>query len=213
MRMHHANAKEKKKLSKKTKRAIIYSAVFGVSTVAIALIITLSLMFGKGPAIETETPPPDPGIDIEAPPPPPYVPVFVLPLEDFTVGKHAVLDKLVYNSSMNQWRTHNGMDFMAAEGTAVRTITDGTVLSVEHTQLEASVVTIQHADGVVSVYKGLSTDIKVEEGDTLTAGDAIGSVAANMPRERSEGAHLHLEVKQNGTLVDPMLFLPELGDK
>ena len=131
-------------------------------------------------------------------------------MADATAGKPAVLDKLVYNSSMNQWRTHNGMDFAAAEGTAVLAITDGTVSSVEHTQLEAAVVTIEHADGYVSIYKGLASDVLVEEGDTVKSGDPIGSVASYMPRERSEGPHLHLEIKENGKLIDPLTYLPSI---
>ena len=214
MRVHQANTKEKK-LSKKTKKTILYSAIIGTATVAVALIVTLSLVFGAKPGDGGEVilPPPDPGTEVEAPPPPPVKPAIVLPVGEFTMGKPAVLDRLVYNSSMNQWRTHNGMDFFAAEGTQVLAITDGTVLSVEHTQLEASVVTIQHADGLVSIYKGLSTDILVEEGDSVKSGDAIGAIAASMPRERSEGAHLHLELKENGILIDPITILPEIGDK
>ncbi|MCL2797898.1 MAG: M23 family metallopeptidase, partial [Firmicutes bacterium] len=212
MRMRQANTtKEKKPLSKKAKKTILYSGVIGAAAVAVALIVTLSLVFGggkTGPGEEVILPPPGGDTEVIAPPPPPSKPAVVLPMAESTAGKPAVLDKLVYNSSMNQWRTHNGMDFSAAEGTAVLAITDGTILSVEHTQLEASVVTIGHADGFVSIYKGLSTDVLVEEGDQVKSGDRIGSVAAYMPRERSEGAHLHLEIKENGKLIDPLTFLP-----
>ena len=213
MRMHQANAKEKKPISKRTKKTILYSALIGTATVAVALIVTLTLVFGARPGDGSQVvlPPPDddPGQNVVGPPPP----AIVLPLGAYTLGKPAVLNKLVYNSSMNQWRTHDGMDFFADAGTNVLAITDGTVLSVEHTQLEASVITLEHAGGLVSVYKGLSGDILLEEGDTVKSGDVIGSVAASMPRERSEGAHLHLELRQNGSLIDPITILPEIGDK
>ena len=215
--MRTSNSSTKgKRTSRKTKRAILYSAVFGAALIAITLAITLPLVLGG----EVLPPPidyvPGPGIEVEAPPPNvPSAPAIVLPIAEgqFTMGKLASLDRLVFHASMNQWRTHNGVDFRTTAGTEVRAIKDGTVLSVEHTILEASVVTIQHANGLMTVFKGLDTDVRVESGETVKAGDAIGSVAAVMPRKRSEGPVLHMQMRQNGNLINPLNHFPELANK
>ncbi len=206
MRTYQANTKDKKL---KRNKKLVYAVLLGVTVLLVGLIITLSLTLGRPADNGLQTPP---GED------PPVVPIetkpkFTLPLEDFTLGKEAVLDRLVWNSSLAKYRTHNGADFIAVEGSSVLAVSDGTVLSVEHTEMEASVVKIQHADGLVSIYKGLGAEVAVEANDTVKMGDAIGVVAAVMPYERHVGAHLHLEMTLNNALVNPMQYLPSTGDK
>jgi len=211
MRTHQSNTR--KKLSKSTKKRILYSVLFTAAILAVAAIITLSVTLGNNPPTENnpydppiEAPPPPP-----PPPPPPLLPSFVLPMENFTLGTLATLDKPVYNSSMNQWRTHNGVDFLAPRGSNVMAVSAGTVISVEHTQLEATVVRIQHANNLISTYKGLDTDVLVETGDAVKEGDRIGALASHMPRYRADGPKLHLQMTHNGTLIDPLQRLPNIN--
>lgn len=150
-----------------------------------------------------------PGGDIGVDGPPP-APTYSAPLVDYTVGKEASLTKLVYSSTLNQWRTHNGVDLMTSAGAEVKCIAGGKVEKVQETTLEGVVVTISHENGVVSIYKGLS-DVSVKEGDALTGGTVIGKVAENMMTEQNDGAHLHFEMTKDGKLVDPAAFLPEFN--
>lgn len=192
---------------KKTKKNFfmrnIYGFIFGITLLVVAGVITLTLVLNakKTPVVNK---PDDVGVSA----PPPAV-VYSTPLLDFTVGKEASLDKLVYSSTLNQWRTHNGVDLMAAAGADVKCIAAGRVEKVKETTLEGFVVTVSHDDGIVSVYKGLS-DVSVSEGDSLLSGTVIGKVAENMMTEQNDGAHLHFEMTKNGKLVDPAAYLPEL---
>lgn len=203
MRTYQNGTKEKKKLSKK----MVYIILLSLSIVAIATIITLSLTLGNKPPVNN-----DPTIPSGNDPVVPKV-VYTVPMDSFTVGMPASLTQVVYMSSMNNWRTHNGIDLIAEKGTAVYSISDGTVTGIKHTTLESSVITIEHTGGVVSYYKGLAKDVAVKVGDTVKGGDLIGNVAESMPLERDVGAHLHLEIKKDGKLVDPINYLPELADK
>jgi len=208
MRVHNnQNSKQKKPTQKSNKRLAIYTTVLITAIAIIALAIILPLTLGGG-YDEVEGPPPVVVTPTPTPPIPP--PSTVLPLEDFELGKLASLNRLVFHSSLNNWRTHNGVNFNAEAGSVVGSIRAGTVLSVEHTQLEGGIVTIQHANGFVSSYHGLASDIRVEEGDTVSAGAIIGTVAAVRPVARGEGSHLHLRVRQNGNLIDPLTLFPEL---
>ena len=60
-------------------------------------------------------------------------------------------------------------------------------------------VILDHGNGLTTLYAHLAS-WKVNVGDTLQAGDTIG-VGGNTGR--SFGAHLHFEMKFNGTYIDP----------
>lgn len=212
MRTYQSGTKEKKKkLSKKTLYVILMTA----SLVVIALIITLSLTLSRrAPVADSPEPTPPPVVDVDVPPvTEPEAPKFASPMNNYSLGKLSSLERLVYSSSMGYWRTHNGVDFSADAGEQVMAVAAGKVTAIQHTVLEATVITVDHGDGLFSYYKGLDTDVAVEVGQEVNLGDRLGNVAANMPYERDEGAHLHLEMKQDGKFVDPLNYIPELGDK
>ncbi|MBR2968047.1 MAG: M23 family metallopeptidase [Clostridia bacterium] len=137
---------------------------------------------------------------------------YVMPMSEYTMGQE-FSDKLVFNQTLKQWRTHNGVDFIGEKGADVRAVLGGKVTSVETTTLEGTVVTIEQSDGIVSIYKSLSAEVAVEVGQTVKAGDLIGKVDATMVTEKNEGTHLHLEMKKDGQYVNPLEYLPEGADK
>ncbi len=203
MRTYQNSTKEKKKMTRKT----AYIIALALSIVAIATIITLSLTLGG--KVPTDNKPGDP-VDNDPVPP---VPVFTVPVDSFSLGMKAELTRIVYMSTMRNWSTHNGLDFLADAGSKVYAVTDGTVKSVVNTSLESTVIEIEHAGGLISYYKGLAEEVQVKVGDAVKSGDHIGAVAEVMSLERDYGSHLHLEMTLKGKLVDPMTYLPELGDK
>lgn len=182
--------KSKKRMSKKG----IYAIALSASVVLVALALTLSLTFG----LRKDTPT-DEGYKPVVKDPVNDAITFVAPLGECTVKKAAALDKLVYNDTLKQWRTHNGVDFEAAAGSEVLAIADGNVTSVENTILEGLVITVTHKDGYVSIYKGLDS-ASVEKGDEVKAGATLGKIGTMMC-EQNSGAHLHLEMKKDGKYV------------
>ncbi len=64
-------------------------------------------------------------------------------------------------------------------------------------------VEISHGDGTSTLYGHMLT-ITVSVGQTVNQGDIIGYVGCT---GYSTGTHLHFEIKQNGTQVDPMPYL------
>lgn len=179
----------------------MYPIIFGTALLLIAGAITLTLVLTRPDTPAAVDPDPAPPVDV------PEV-TFGMPVGEYTLGKLAALNSLVYSSTLNQWRTHNGVDFQVAAGASVMAVTDGTVKSVETTNLEGTVVTIEHADGLVSIYKGLAAENVAAEGTAVKTGDVIGTVAETMMVEQLDGTHLHLEMKKGGALVDPMEYLP-----
>ena len=194
---------------KKTKKNFfmrnIYGIIFGITLLVVAGVITLTLVLTNRTPVDNNN---GGSVDVDTPP---AGPVYVVPVENYTVGKSASLTKLVYSTTLNQWRTHNGVDLLTGAGSSVMSIADGKVESVKQTTLEGVVVTIAHENGLVSIYKGLS-EATVAEGDSVSKGGAIGKVAENMMIEQREGAHLHLEMKENGKYVDPAKYLTEFDE-
>jgi len=127
---------------------------------------------------------------------------FVKPVSGEIIREFCV-SELVYDRTMGDWRTHNGADFGAAAGEVVAAIADGTVREVYRNEFYGTCVVIAHAGGMESVYYGLAEEATVKAGDAVKAGDTIGSLGSGCHFEALEPAHLHLEVKRDGTFIDP----------
>ena len=117
------------------------------------------------------------------------------------------MDALCYNPTTRDWRTHNGMDIAAAEGTTVCAAADGTIESVSESDTMGLVVVISHADGYKTTYASLAQEVSVAVGQFVQAGDAIGTVGNTALLETELGEHLHFAVTCNGKPVDPKAFL------
>ncbi len=127
------------------------------------------------------------------------------PLSGKTIAAFSA-DVLFYNETLEDWRTHNGIDIAAEEGTPVCAACDGTVLSVSEDPLMGMTVVLEHAGGFTSTYACLSEEVYVSAGDEVRAGENIGAVGATAAAESPE-PHLHFSVSKDGKLVDPALYL------
>jgi murein DD-endopeptidase MepM/ murein hydrolase activator NlpD len=127
---------------------------------------------------------------------------FLLPVsgevfETFSNGE------LVKNTTLGDWRTHNGIDIAADEGTNVAAAADGTVRTIESDPLWGTVITIDHGDGLVSASKGLTKNVTVKAGDSVAKGQVIGEIGTAAAESMSP-AHLHFEMTKDGSYVDPL---------
>lgn len=130
-------------------------------------------------------------------------PVWVRPVNGEVVQAFSG-DELVYQETFGDWRVHAGTDYLASSGARVYAVADGTVADVTTDSLWGTCVTIRLSDGRTAVYRGLAENAKVKKDSTVKAGDVIGSVAAVVPAETEQGAHLHLEIlDQDGLASDP----------
>lgn len=115
-------------------------------------------------------------------------------------------DELVYSETMEDWRTHNGIDFAAETGDQVVAACSGTVKKVYKDDMLGITVEIEHANGVVSRYSGLQSLDFITEGKKVNTGDIIGGVGASGALEQETRSHLHFEIVRNGEYENPNLY-------
>lgn len=127
---------------------------------------------------------------------------FVLPFEGASVSKRYTDDTLLEDRTTKSWHTHRAMDFACKEGQKVVAVHDGKVEKVEHTMMNGTVVHLKINDELTVVYYGLSSNLDINEGDTVKRGQNIGSVTSFLT-EKMEGIHLHLELYKQGKLANP----------
>ena len=117
------------------------------------------------------------------------------------------MDKLSYNPTTRDWRTHDGVDLSAVSGTPVKAACAGTVSAVYDDEFLGTTVVISHSDGHATHYANLAASPTVRTGDSVSAGDVIGAVGDTALLETGEEPHLHFAVYLNGTPVDPAEYL------
>lgn len=117
------------------------------------------------------------------------------------------VDQLMYDETLGDWRTHDGIDLQASAGTAVSAAAAGTVLSVEDDDRMGTTVTIEHEGGYVTTYASLHPEVNVLAGDSVSAGTVIGTVGTTALAETGLGEHVHFSVSKDGEVVDPQEFL------
>ncbi len=136
--------------------------------------------------------------------------VFSSPLGS-TIGKDYSMGIPVFSETMKDYRTHNGVDFLGIKGENVKTVAPGTVISVKHDAVYGNTVTVDHGSGITSSISGLADEALVTVGTTLYSDTIIG-VVGTVPVESSDESHVHLEMRINGELTDPLEMMGLSGE-
>ncbi|EKO50536.1 MULTISPECIES: M23 family metallopeptidase [Leptospira] len=104
----------------------------------------------------------------------------------------------IYNKTKG--KPHGGVDFKGAQGTPIYAINDGTVVLSRSMYYEGNFTVIDHGLEVYSLYMHQS-ELNVKVGDKIKKGDLIGKVGST---GMSTGPHLHLGLRVQGTMVNPL---------
>ena len=107
--------------------------------------------------------------------------------------------------------SHTGIDVAASTGVPIYAARGGQVIMSEYgagaNWSYGNFVVIDHGDGTTTLYAHMSSRA-VSEGGMVTQGQTIGYVGTT---GSSTGNHLHLEVRDNYTRVDPESKFPSLS--
>ena len=126
---------------------------------------------------------------------------------NLTKNELVIQNKMFYSpikgditQSFNFEENHFAVDISADVGTPVKSILDGKILFSEWSVDTGHVIIIDHGDNIISVYKHNSKLLK-EQNDYVQAGEVI-AYSGNQGN-LSSGPHLHFELWNNGTPIDP----------
>lgn len=98
---------------------------------------------------------------------------------------------------------HEGVDFMANEGTTIRASAGGVVAYAGMHPSYGNMVEIDHGKGIITRY-GHASKVFVKVGQVVRRGEKIAEVGST---GRSTGNHLHFEVRYQGVAQNPVRFL------
>ena len=132
------------------------------------------------------------------------------PVEGEVITKFAK-ENLVYNETLKQWATHEGIDIACTEDAVVRAVLGGTVENVEEDALSGHTIVILHDNGHKSIYCNLDGEnIKVKKGDKVQKGTELAKVGKSALNEYNMETHLHFEYLIEENTVDPMEYIEGL---
>jgi murein DD-endopeptidase MepM/ murein hydrolase activator NlpD len=108
---------------------------------------------------------------------------------------------------MGDGRGHKGLDIAAPYGTNIYAAAQGKVTRVGNKGDGYGIaIFITNSDGNVTVYAHMSSTAGMVVGDTVVAGQLIGYVGST---GNSTGNHLHFEVRQNGSYLNPTKYVSQ----
>lgn len=104
---------------------------------------------------------------------------------------------------------HSGTDLAAECGSPVYAASAGIVAQTGQLGTYGNWVLIDHGDGVSTGYAHIADGATlVSAGQSVTAGEVIAAVGST---GASTGCHLHIEVRVDGTAIDPQPFFADRG--
>ena len=110
-----------------------------------------------------------------------------------------------YVSSNFGWRgrrMHKGMDIAAKAGTEIHAVEDGVVIRSSRMRGYGNIVELQHGSMYTTRYAHNTRNL-VQVGDVIKKGDVVALVGST---GRSTGNHVHFEVRQLGSAINPAKY-------
>ncbi len=116
-------------------------------------------------------------------------------------------DKLVYSKTLDEWRTHSGIDIKADRGSPVKVVADGVVMDIKNDPRLGITIIVEHTGGIKTIYANLASSDMVTPNQKVKQGDVISSVGNTAKFEAAEPPHLHFEVLKDNKPVNPENYL------
>ena len=138
------------------------------------------------------------------------LPSFILPVSGALSQKHDV-EVQSYSPTMNDYRTHAGVDIVTETGAPVYAAADGKITKIWEDTLMGYCMAVAHSGDCYTIYKNLSATLPegIKEGVTVRSGQLIASVGESAMVEIAEEPHLHFEMTVGDLLVDPLKYYDE----
>ena len=116
-------------------------------------------------------------------------------------------DALIYDPTLDQFRTNDNLRIYSEEGAHVKAGAAGRVMAIGRNVIRGNYVKIDHGNGWIATYGQLADNKLVSEGAIVQAGQQIGTVGEPSIFGTNHGNHVHLHLTREGEPIDPYAFL------
>ena len=128
------------------------------------------------------------------------VPEFLFPLRE---------EEMQGISAQYEQGKHDGVDFIAAEGSDILAVADGTVITAEYDKEQGKGFYVRVEHGGFESLCAHCSELLVSAGQQVKAGDVIAKVGSS---GLSTGPHLHFVLSEDNETVDPMFYLGQTNE-
>jgi len=122
------------------------------------------------------------------------------------------IDALIYDPTLDQFRTNDNLRIAANEGDPVRAGAYGRVIATGRNVRQGNYITIDHGNGWVATYGQLMDSMLVSEGDIVSSGQVIGGVGQPSIFGSAHGTHVHLRIQRDDQPINPYYVLATRSD-
>lgn len=117
------------------------------------------------------------------------------------------VDKVIYDVTLDQYRTNDNICISGSVGQAVVAAADGVVVDISSTRENGNTIVVEHGNGWSTTYSQLQSDMLVSVGDVITAGQEIGYISNPSIYSVLLGNHLEFKVVKDNETIDPKMIL------
>ncbi len=161
------------------------------------------------PAI-TDEPSKDNDSDVVKPDPSTILPTFIAPTKGVVSTPHD-MENVMFSPSMNDYRTHAGIDITSSVGAEVYAAADGKITKIWTDEFMGKCILISHNGDAATIYKNLASELAdgIAEGVSVKAGQVIAGVGETASSESAEEPHLHFELLIKNNQTNPLSHISD----
>ncbi len=126
---------------------------------------------------------------------------FIMPLNNEIVKEYST-NELLYSITLDEWRTHDGIDIKGNMGESVISSESGIIKKIYADSLYGNTVVISHEDEYTTVYSNVVSNLK--EGEKITKGSVVGTLDNSAIIESLDEPHLHFMMLHKDVVIDPL---------
>ncbi len=136
------------------------------------------------------------------------LPNFINPTGGHIIKNYSA-DTPVFSLTMEDYRTHQGVDVFVEVGERILSVADGTVKEIWEDPMMGTCISVAHSGGAVSTFKNVSPELPddIKVGESVVSGQLIAVGGESALIEIAEEPHVHFELTVNGKSVNPEEYI------
>ncbi|MBR4960531.1 MAG: M23 family metallopeptidase [Clostridia bacterium] len=137
------------------------------------------------------------------------LPVFYSPIQNGTILREHSVTVPVFSPTMEDYRTHTGVDILCSPASPVLAAADGKIGNVWYDPLMGYTISVIHSGDAVTIYQGIAEELPegIGAGAAVKAGQVIACSGNTALIECEDEEHLHFMLNIGGTDVDPLEYI------